>query len=125
MADQPEVGSIIWRDLTVDDADGVRDFYAEVVGWQVEECPMGDYADYAMAPPGGDAVSGVCHARGGNTGLPAQWLMYVTVADLDASLAAVAARGGAVVREPRPLSGGRFAVIQEAAGAFMALWQAA
>ncbi|MFT6715319.1 MAG: hypothetical protein ACJAVJ_002611, partial [Planctomycetota bacterium] len=26
------IGEIVWRDLTVDDASGVRDFYTDVVG---------------------------------------------------------------------------------------------
>jgi predicted enzyme related to lactoylglutathione lyase len=31
-----DVGKIGWLDLTVDDADAVRDFYREVVGWKAE-----------------------------------------------------------------------------------------
>ena len=68
-------GTIIGFDLTVPDAEAVRDFYAAVVGWQPEPFDMGDYADYFMTSPAtGDTVAGVCHARGGNAGLPPQWL---------------------------------------------------
>jgi len=36
MSDKPraDIGAIEWRDLTVEDAEQVRDFYADVVGWQ-------------------------------------------------------------------------------------------
>ncbi|GAB1422744.1 hypothetical protein MASR2M15_29830 [Anaerolineales bacterium] len=27
-------GQLLWLDLTVEDADGIRDFYREVIGWQ-------------------------------------------------------------------------------------------
>ena len=88
----PPVGAITWADLTVVDAPAVRDFYAAVCGWTPTEVAMGDYADYAMAPEGGDPVAGVCHARGDNAGLPAQWILYVTVENLDRSLAECTAR---------------------------------
>ena len=48
--------------------------------------------------------SGLCHARGVNTDLPAQWLVDIVVADLDASLAECVARGGAVVAGPKMMA---------------------
>ena len=44
-------GLIAWCDLTVPDAEAVRDFYHHVVGWQVAEVDMGGYADYCMNEP--------------------------------------------------------------------------
>lgn len=120
----PPVGAIAWVDLTVDDAPKVRDFYAGVVGWTPSAVDMGDYADYAMSPDGGDPVAGVCHARGMNAGLPAQWLVYVTVPDLEQSLAQCTALGGSVVTPPRDMgSYGRLAVVKDPAGAVMAIMQ--
>lgn len=119
-----EAGKIGWIDLTVADAAGLRDFYSSVVGWRSAGVDMGGYQDFCMLPAEGGAVAGVCHARGTNAGLPAQWLIYVTVADLDESLRSCRALGGVVVREPRGLGGqGRFAVIRDPAGAVCALFQ--
>ncbi len=115
-------GTIGWHDLTVSDAPGVRDFYAGVVGWSAQPVDMGEYADFTMNA-GDDAVAGVCHARGKNAGLPAQWLMYVVVADLDAALAQVRALKGEVLTEPRSAGGGKFAVIRDPAGAVCGLYQ--
>ena len=57
-----KIGTIAWRDLTVADVEGVRDFYAQVVGWDVKPHPMGEYDDYEMVAPGtGETVAGVCH----------------------------------------------------------------
>lgn len=37
MSDNSQVGKIGWIDMTVDDAEGVRDFYKHVVGWGSED----------------------------------------------------------------------------------------
>jgi len=124
MSENSKVGKIGWIDMTVDDAEGVRDFYKHVVGWGSEDVSMGDYSDYSMTlPENGEAVSGICHARGGNAALPGGWLIYITVADVDASAAACTANGGEVLVKPKGLAGGRFCVIRDPSGAAAALYQ--
>ncbi|HRF60922.1 MAG TPA: VOC family protein [Fimbriimonadaceae bacterium] len=119
-----QIGQMPWRDIAVDDADSLRDFYAAVVGWTWRGESMGDYEDYSMIPPGGtDPVAGICHRRGPNAQLPAQWLVYIVVEDLDASLAEVRRLGGTVLEEPRTMGSSRFACIQDPAGAVCALYQ--
>jgi len=129
------IGEVVWRDLTVADAPGLRDFYREVVGWSVSELEMpapaeGEepYSDFVMqAGKAGsdevDAVAGVVHARGTNAGLPPVWLMYVRVAEITASIAAAEARGGKCVHGPRSMGGGVFAVVRDPAGAQLGLWE--
>jgi predicted enzyme related to lactoylglutathione lyase len=118
------IGKIGWIDMTVDDATGLRDFYQKVVGWKVEDTSMGDYNDYTMMSPGdGDAVSGICHARGSNADVKGGWLIYITVADVEASAAACVENGGKLVVPPRGLAGGQFCVIQDPGGATAALYQ--
>jgi predicted enzyme related to lactoylglutathione lyase len=118
------IGKIGWIDMTVEDATGLRDFYRKVVGWNVEDTSMGDYSDYTMMSPGdGDAVAGICHARGSNAGQPGGWLIYITVADVEASAAACVGNGGKLIVEPRSLAGGRFCVIEDPGGATAALYQ--
>jgi predicted enzyme related to lactoylglutathione lyase len=121
-----DVGKIGWFDLTVDDAERLRAFYQVVVGWKSEGVDMGGYQDYCMLPEEGGPVAGVCHARGANAGFPPQWLMYITVANLEQSLAHCRALGGEVVRDARGLGGqGRFAVVRDPAGAVCALFEKA
>ena len=111
-----------WRDLTVPNATDVRDFYCDVVGWRANDHDMGGYADYEMlTPERGDCVAGICHSRGTNAPIPPQWLIYITVADADASAARCVARGGQVLDGPREVGGQRFCVIQDPAGAVAAL----
>jgi predicted enzyme related to lactoylglutathione lyase len=119
-----EVGKIGWIDLTVGEAERVRDFYRDVVGWKSEGVEMGGYEDYCMLPEDGAAVAGVCHARGTNEGIPPHWMVYITVADLARSLERCRALGGAVVRPAKGLGGhGRFAIVRDPAGAVCALFQ--
>jgi predicted enzyme related to lactoylglutathione lyase len=119
-----KVGTLAWRDLTVPDAETVRDFYKSVVGWGSQETVMDGYSDFSMIVPGtGEAVAGICHARGTNADLPPQWLMYVVVADLDRSMHNCAEGGGELIDGPRPLGQGRFCVIRDPAGAVCALYQ--
>lgn len=120
-------GKIIWVDLTVSNADEVRDFYQQVAGWTPSNVNMGDYDDYSMLDaPGGSPVAGVCHKLGVNAALPSQWLIYISVDDLDASIAACERLGGKVITPPRDMGEGtRFCVIQDNGGAYAALMQMA
>ncbi|MDX2033170.1 MAG: VOC family protein [Blastocatellia bacterium] len=122
-ANAPVIGSIGWMDLTVENADQVRDFYSQVAGWQSQGLDMGGYEDYVMMDPSGKAVGGVCHARGGNVGLPKVWMIYIVVEDLDASLARCREFGGEAVTEPKIAGGGRYCVVRDPAGVAVALYQ--
>jgi predicted enzyme related to lactoylglutathione lyase len=120
------LGQIIWTDLTVADAPRLRDFYGSVTGWSYAPVEVEGYQDFNMVAPDGTAVAGICHARGVNAGLPAQWLIYVMVASLDHAVAATIAGGGEVVTGPVALSPtARYAVIQDPAGAYLALLEQA
>ena len=122
---EAKIGTVVWRDLTVEDAAGVRDFYAEVVGWDVKPHPMGAYDDYEMVAKGtGETVAGVCHARGINANVPPQWLVYVLVEDVAKSAARCEAHGGKVLDGPRPVGAKPFCVVQDPAGAVLALMEA-
>ena len=120
---KPVPGSIVWTDLTVPNAEELRDFYSQVVGWKPSNVPMGGYSDFSMnSPASGEPVAGVCHARGVNAGLPPQWLVYITVDDLDRRIARCRDLGGEVVAGPKAMGPhARYCVIRDPAGAVAAL----
>lgn len=124
MTDKPKIGSIGWIDLTVADAGRLRDFYRSVVGWDSGGVDMGGYEDFNMIAPGGEPVAGVCHARGSNAELPPAWLIYIVVADLDASIGQCERGGGEVIAGPRKMGAARYCVIRDPAGAVCALYEA-
>lgn len=120
MASKP--GTILWTDLTVPNAEQVRDFYSQVVGWKPAPVAMGDYEDFNMLPPGSETPSaGICHARGMNADMPPLWMVYFVVADIEPALTACQRLGGRLLAGPKGDPGGRFAVIQDPAGAVAAL----
>jgi predicted enzyme related to lactoylglutathione lyase len=121
----PEIGKISWTDLTVENAEDIRDFYQAVVGWNPEPVGMGEYSDYNMtAPATGVAAAGICHARGVNAELPAQWLIYITVDDVASCAEKCVERGGKILVGPKKMGDqGGYCVIQDPAGAVAALYQ--
>ncbi|MGP1310834.1 MAG: VOC family protein [Phycisphaerales bacterium] len=124
MSEQPKVGTAGWIDLTVPEADTIREFYEKVVGWTNQPVDMGGYSDFCMMPPGSESpAAGVCHARGGNADLPPVWLVYFVVEDLDASLREAEARGGQSLRPVKTMGTSKYAVIRDPAGAICALFQ--
>lgn len=118
-------GTISWVDLTVPNAEEIKSFYSKVVGWQSSPVNMGTYDDYAMLVPGTEnAAAGICHLKGINKNVPSQWLIYINVDNLDVSLDECRNLGGHVLVEPKNLGEeGRYAVIQDPAGAVCALYQ--
>lgn len=119
-----DIGKIGWFDLTVEDAPAIRDFYSKVVGWKPEEVQMGEYSDFNMTmPESGDPAAGICHARGDNAGLPPQWLIYITVANIDKSADACKENGGKVIAGPRSMGDAKLCVIEDPNGSVAALYQ--
>ena len=116
------IGKIEWLDLTVEEASRAKDFYCSVVGWSSSEQDMGSYSDYNVNLPGTtNTVAGICHARGASVNLPAQWLMYVRVADVSQSIERCEKLGGKLVDGPKRLGNQRFCVIEDPAGAVLGL----
>jgi predicted enzyme related to lactoylglutathione lyase len=123
MSEQNNIhGSIVWQDLTVKDAESIKDFYCKVAGWEASGHGMQDYNDYDMKLPGTDkVVAGICHAKGTNANIPPQWLIYITVEDVQKSAELCIASGGKVIDGPRKMGNYNFCVIQDPAGAVAAL----
>lgn len=121
--DTPKLGKPAWFDLTVADADVVSDFYAAVVGWQKQPLSMGAYDDYMMnIPDGNEGATGICHARGANAYIPPQWLIYVMVENLDASIEKCKELGGNIIGEKRKMGEQHYCLIQDPAGAYMMIF---
>jgi uncharacterized protein len=118
---QAETGAPAWADLrtTAGTATAAR-FYCSLFGWTVvaRHRPMDESAGYWVFQHGEVAMGGLAADE------DASWTMYVRVADVRASVDAVATHGGTVVAEPvRTLDGGRLAVCTDPFGARFAVWE--
>lgn len=121
MADQAK-RTIVWHDLTVPNAGQIQDFYCQVVGWASTPHDMGSYHDYnVLSSEGGEVVGGICHARGENANIPPQWMIYITVDDVETSVNRCLELGGSIVDGPRMIGRQKFCIIKDPAGAVAAL----
>ena len=115
-----KAGHIGWFDLTVENAEEVKDFYAKVVGWEPQPVSMGDYNDYNMTLDG-EPKTGICHKKGPNAHIPSQWMLYINVENIDESTKAVASNGGQLLTEVKHMPGyGKYCFIKDPAGAVFA-----
>ena len=95
-------GKFVWHDLTTDDPAACKKFYTALFGWE--------YADTTV-------LIHVPNPTGvGKT--PPHWLSYMSVADVDASVAKAKSDGAGVLAGPVDLgSRGRAAVLRDPQGA--------
>ena len=86
---------------------------------------MGEAGVYVAVSVQGDAIAGITGQMPQLQGHPAFWGVYLTVDDVDATTAKVAAAGGTVEAGPFDVMGlGRMASIQDPTGVRVHLWQA-
>jgi predicted enzyme related to lactoylglutathione lyase len=121
--DRHEQGTFSWTDLSTPDADGARDFYGGLFGWDFEDAPIPEDAGggvYRMARIGGRSAAAMYETSDRH---PA-WASYVTVDDVDAMAARAAELGATPMGEPFDvMEAGRMALFQDPTGAVLALWQ--
>jgi len=115
----PKHGTIFWNELNTRDTAKAAEFYAKTLGWEIETSPMPDGGTYSVGKVGDDMVGGIFQMEGPDfEGIPDHWFTYFAVDDVDASVEAYTANGGAVIRPPFDVPGvARFAIVQDAVGA--------
>lgn len=123
MSDAPDMspGIISWNELATSDAAGSKEFYAKLFGWQIQAVPGMD--GYEMIMEGERMVAG-CLDKSGHCEGPALWFSYVTVEDVEASLAKAIELGAEEVKGITEIPGkGTFAIVKDPQGAVVGLWQ--
>jgi predicted enzyme related to lactoylglutathione lyase len=119
-----EEGGWMWNELWTNDPDQALSFYERVIGYTVETMDMGDQGKYHLLKTGDKGRAGVTPSV--HPAAPSMWLPYVQVADCDAKAAQAARLGGQVMFGPADIPGiGRFAILQDPAGAALAIMKPA
>jgi uncharacterized protein len=119
---QAPQGAPCWADLWTSDVDGSRSFYSKLLGWVAEE-PSPEFGGYFMFTRAGVPVAGGMGDMG-DMKADNSWKPYLSVADLEATLAAASAAGAQVVATPMPVADlGIQAIIVDPAGANTGIWQ--
>jgi predicted enzyme related to lactoylglutathione lyase len=116
-------GTPCWVDLGSPDLDASIAFYGALFGWEVPENEnMEQTGGYRRATKNGVDVVGMMPLM--QEGQPPAWSSYVSVADAEATAAAVTAAGGSVIAEPMDVLGlGHMAVFADPSGAVFGIWQ--
>ncbi|MGE0494315.1 MAG: VOC family protein [Vulcanimicrobiota bacterium] len=119
-------GSFCWADLASTDPAKTRSFYTELMGWTLNDVPMGDGPSYTMVMAGEQGVGGMyaMDAAQKEMGVPSHWMCYLLVDDLEAMTKRAAELGATVRVEPFSVGQfGRMSVLVDPTGATFALWK--
>ncbi len=102
---------VVWFEVMGQDADKLRRFYGELLGWKIDaDNPM----NYGMVAPGeGGIAGGIGQAPEGSRG----WTTFYTkVPDLEEAMAQATALGSSVLLEIQELPDTRIAVVTDPEG---------
>lgn len=122
-------GKIVWHDLISDTPAESQRFYHELFGWEFQpvgaRLGFGDDSAYSLIRNKGRLIGGMVDANKlGNDKEISQWVVSMSVSDVDKAVDAVKAHGGRVFAPPTELEKrGRIAVVADPQGALFALLQ--
>ena len=109
-------GSFIWYELIAADPAAAAAFYSGVTGWTVAAMPIAEsQMPYTVLSAGASGVAGLMAPP--LPGMRTGWSGYIGVDDVDASVAAIEAAGGAVLMPAVDMPGvGRMAHVADPQG---------
>jgi len=112
----------VWHDLNTNDVTGAKRFYGELFNWKFEGKP-GDSYEHIKA--GSEMIGGI-RAMDAKEQMPPNWLAYVGVDDVAATVTKMEQLGGKVYMPTTTLPNvGTFAVVGDPTGAALAPWKSA
>lgn len=116
--DMKTVGNSGWIGHSGPDAGKAKAFYADILGWTINEMPMQDGSSYGVATVGETGIGGFSPMPEDN----GSWTIYFTVADVDAAVDRAVGQGAAVIQPAMDMPGvGRMATLTDPQGARFAL----
>jgi len=111
-------GHVSWNELVTANVPAAKKFYTGLFGWKTARFGKG----YTLFKTGAEMVGGMIKCP--NPDVPAQWLAYVTVKDVDAAAAKAKKLGGKIVAPPFDVPEvGRIAVVLDPQGAAIGLFK--
>ncbi len=125
MADnKPAHGTFCWNELMTRDTAAAGEFYSNLIGWKLEDSKMPGM-QYTILKAGETQAGGMMAMPPDvPKEVPAHWMAYITVDDVDGAARKTAELGGIVLVQPRDIPNvGRFCVIQDPTGAAVGLIQ--
>jgi predicted enzyme related to lactoylglutathione lyase len=118
-------GQFCWVDLAASDAGRAQAFYGSLFGWTAQEqrANGGSFTRLRLAQRDIGSMYQL-HQRQREQGVPSHWTPYLRVADADETARRAAELGGRVIVPAFAVSNiARIALIQDAVGAHVGLWE--
>lgn len=119
------LGKFNWNELATSDLEACKGFYRALLGWEAVEQPMaaGMPGVYVIFKLKGEEIAGAYQMEGPMfEGVAPHWVSYVSVEDVDATLAkALAAGGSANMPAIDVPEVGRIAMFQDPGGASLSV----
>jgi hypothetical protein len=122
-------GKIVWHDLLTNDPKASQSFYRELFDWEFESvgsaAGLSSNSAYTLIRHNGRLIGGMIDTVALNKKDDiSQWVVLMSVEDIDAATEKFAADGGVVIAPPVDLQRrGRMAIVRDAEGALLALLQ--
>ncbi|MCA9794941.1 MAG: VOC family protein [Candidatus Eremiobacteraeota bacterium] len=113
------VGTLCWNELLTEDTGKASDFYTKLLDWTGEAMPMANM-NYTVFKNGQAPAAGMMElpAEAKKHGAKPHWLLYVSVADCDQTIARCKELGGGVCMPATDFEGvGRGAILTDPTGA--------
>ncbi|HVK32554.1 MAG TPA: VOC family protein [Burkholderiaceae bacterium] len=118
-------GAFCWLDLAASDDDAAMAFYSQAFGWRFAT-QRANGGRFTRCRVGGRDVASLYRLRHAQReqGVPSHWTPYLRVDNLDALVPRIAPLGGRVLVAPFDVErSARIALIEDAVGAVVGLWQ--
>jgi predicted enzyme related to lactoylglutathione lyase len=115
-------GTFCWNELVTRDRAGAAKFYTDLLGWQAVDSGMPG-VPYTIFKVGEKQVGGLMDMPPDvPKEVPAHWMAYIAVNDIDSATARVETLGGKILHGPQDIPGvGRFSIIQDSTGGVVTL----
>ena len=116
-----EPGSLCWNELATREIEAAKRFYAAVFGWTADTNAFGD-TSYTEWKLGDRTVGGMIQMNDEwPAEVPAHWMVYFAVEDIDAATKKVEELGGRISVPPTDTPAGRFSVVNDPHGAVFSI----
>ncbi len=113
-------GKFVWFEHHSGDIGSARVFYGALFGWGTDPVPIGE-GSYHMIQNRAQGIGGLCEDA---SDTDAHWISYLSVADVDAAVAAADAAGASVRMPPTDFGPmGRGARIADPVGVEFCVWK--
>ncbi len=118
-----EPGTLCWADLSTGDPARAQKFYAALFGWEISAGEK-DSSGYLHIKNSDRFIGGIQPAEMRNPNAPPHWLIYLNVADVDASAAKAKELGAKFFVPPMSVEDvGRMAILADPQGAVSAIFK--